>query len=69
MIRFNKGDLVTFRQEVSGRPNMIVKDIVKVAYRLPEEDAIYLLGIRCFWFSTTGAYFEQVFNTKDLIKL
>lgn len=71
---FIPGDVVTLRHDVPNKPIMIVKDketkMIKPAK--DSEDKIsksFFKGIRCFWFSTAGVLQEEVFNTKDLVKV
>ena len=56
---FMPGDLVTLKQDIPNKPTMLV---------VKKEDQT-LKGIRCRWFTKDGVLQEEVFNTKDLIKL
>jgi len=58
---FNPGDLVKFKHEEFCSPTMLVQGKVM-------QDNSFK-GIKCIWFSTDMKYNEQVFNTKDLVKL
>jgi hypothetical protein len=65
---FSPGDTVELKQNINNKPVMVVKSVDKAnaahtdtGYRAP-----VLLGITCFWFTTTGEYQLQRFNTKDL---
>ena len=63
---FMPGDLVTLKQDIPNKPTMLV--VKKETYIYKKEDQT-LKGIRCRWFTKDGAMQEEVFNTKDLIKL
>jgi uncharacterized protein YodC (DUF2158 family) len=67
MIYFIPGDEVTIKQGLPNKPLMVVKEAVKSKIKV--DDKVKLLGIICFWFTSDGAYQEERFNTKDLIKL
>lgn len=66
-IYYNPGDLVTIRQDLPNKPNMIV--VRKESSIFKEDGKNKLKGIRCRWFTTSGELQEAIFNTKDLIKL
>ena len=63
---FMPGDLVTIKQNLPNKPIMIV--VKKETYIYKKEDQS-LKGIRCRWFTTDGTLQEEIWNTKDLIKL
>lgn len=63
---FMPGDLVTLKQDIPNKPTMLV--VKKETYIYKKEDQT-LKGIRCRWFTKDGVLQEEVFNTKDLIKL
>ena len=63
---FMPGDLVTIKQNLPNKPVMIV--VKKETYIYKKEDQS-LKGIRCRWFTTDGTLQEEIWNTKDLIKL
>lgn len=72
-VYFNPGDVVQLKQNIPNKPTMIV---VKKETSLFKHDSVrvedkrpILKGIRCRWFTSTGELQENVFNTKDLIKL
>ena len=65
---FHGGDIVQLKQDIPNKPNMIVTGIPK-SRRTDKETPGILLGVRCFWFTTDSKYQEQLFNTKDLIKV
>lgn len=71
-IYFNPGDIVQLKQDIPNKPIMIVVKketcLFKHTNRVDDKKSI-LKGIRCRWFTTTGELQENVFNTKDLIKL
>ena len=68
-IYFNPGQIVQLKQDIPNKPSMIV---VKKETSLFKHDSRregkrpILIGIRCRWFTTTGAMQEAVFNTKDI---
>lgn len=72
-IYFNPGDLVQLRQDIPNKPVMIVVKketfLFKHDSKRLEDKRPVLKGIRCRWFTSTGELQENVFNTKDLIKL
>lgn len=72
-IYFNPGDLVQLRQDIPNKPVMIVvkkeTSLFKHDSKRLEDKRPVLKGIRCRWFTSTGELQENVFNTKDLIKL
>lgn len=71
-IYFNPGDIVQLKQEIPNKPTMIVvkKETSLFKHDRKEDDKRPVLkGIRCRWFTTTGELQENVFNTKDLVKL
>lgn len=68
-IYFNPGQIVCLKQDISNKPKMIVvkKETSLFKHDSKKEDKRpILIGIRCRWFTTTGAIQEAVFNTKDL---
>lgn len=71
-IYFNPGDIVQLKQDIPNKPIMIVvkKETFLFKHNRIEDDKKPILkGIRCRWFTSTGELQENVFNTKDLIKL
>lgn len=67
-IYFNPGDIVTLRQEIENKPEMIVVRKVTSLFKNDDSKDIFK-GIRCRWFTASGELQEAIFNTKDLIKL
>lgn len=71
-IYFNPGDVVQLKQDIPNKPIMIVvkkeTSLFKHDRKVDDKRPI-LKGIRCRWFTTSGELQENVFNTKDLIKL
>ena len=63
---FMPGDLVTIKQDLPNKPIMLV--VKKETFIYKKEDQS-LKGIRCRWFTTDGYLQEEIFNTKDLIKV
>ena len=55
-VYFNPGDMVSL--EGMRSPIMKVSDVIK--------EGNQLIGIECFWFTTTYVVQRCVFNTKDL---
>jgi hypothetical protein len=66
MIYFHGGDLVQLKKDLPNKPVMMVKD--KVTSRTTGKEAALFIGIKCFWFTTSGEYMIQIFNSKDLEK-
>ena len=71
MVFFKPGEIVQLKQEIDNKPQMIVDSIPKA--RMPREGEerkkSVLLGVKCYWFTSTGFYQEKTFNSKDLEKL
>ena len=66
-IFYRPGDIVTLRQNIPNKPKMIVIKKETFLFKNNMEDKKNgLKGIRCRWFTTTGAMQEAVFNTKDI---
>lgn len=72
-VYFNAGDVVQLKQDIPNKPTMIVvkkeTSLFKHDSKRLEDKRSILKGIRCRWFTSTGELQENVFNTKDLIKL
>lgn len=71
-VYFNPGDLVQLKQDLPNKPIMIVvkKETSLFKHNRKDDDKKPILkGIRCRWFTSTGELQENVFNTKDLVKL
>lgn len=71
-IYFNPGDVVQLKQDIPNKPIMIVvkKETSLFKHdRKADDKRPILKGIRCRWFTTSGELQENVFNTKDLIKV
>lgn len=72
-VYFNAGDIVQLKQDIPNKPTMIVvkkeTSLFKHDSKRLEDKRSILKGIRCRWFTSTGELQENVFNTKDLIKL
>lgn len=66
---FNAGDVVQLKQDIPNKPVMVVVRKETSLFRNKEDRRSILKGIRCRWFTTTGELQENIFNTKDLIKL
>ncbi len=68
-IFFNPGDIVEIKQNIPNKPKMIVVKKETSLFKHDtkrNENKPVLIGIRCRWFTTTGAIQEAVFNTKDI---
>ena len=68
-IFFNPGDIVEIKQNIPNKPQMIVVKKETSLFKHDtkrNENKPVLIGIRCRWFTTTGAIQEAVFNTKDI---
>lgn len=66
---FNAGDIVTLKQDIPNKPEMIVvkKETSLFKHDSKKEDKRpILIGIRCRWFTKDGIMQEAVFNTKDI---
>ena len=72
-VYFNPGDVVQLKQNIPNKPTMIVvkkeTSLFKHDNKRLEDKRPILKGIRCRWFTSTGELQENVFNTKDLIKI
>jgi uncharacterized protein YodC (DUF2158 family) len=66
-IFFIPGDVVTIKHDLNYKPTMLVKS--KETKTFKDTAGAYFVGIRCFWFTGDGLYQEQIFNTKDLVKV
>lgn len=64
---FIPGDVVTIKHDLPYKPVMLVKG--KETKTFKDAAGAYFVGIRCVWFTTEHVYQEQIFNTKDLIKV
>ena len=63
---FLPGDVVTLKQDIENKPEMIVVRKKTITFRKDEK---LLQGIICRWFTKNKELQEAVFSTKDLIKL
>lgn len=69
-IYFMPGDIVTLRQDLPNKPNMVV--VKKKTLTIKPKDGSkseFFQGILCMWFTTQGELQKEVFSTKDLIKI
>lgn len=62
------GDLVTLKQDLPNKPIMIVVKKKTMTIK-GDEPGKFLQGIICRWFTSDGHMEENLFSTKDLIKL
>lgn len=67
-VYFQAGDIVTLRQNIPNKPIMYVIKKETSMFKHQKKDNV-LKGIRCRWFTTNGEPQEEVFNTKDLLKI
>ncbi len=68
-VYFHAGDLVTLKQNIPNKPQMLVLRIPKarpVNSEGEKRPQAMLLGVTCCWFTKDGLYQEKTFNTKDL---
>lgn len=66
LVYFNPGNVVKVKH-LPDSPLMVVKQANK--FWDAASGSGKLLGIRCYWFSSTGTYHEEVFSSKDLSKI
>ena len=66
---FNAGDVVTLRQDISNKPQMVVVKKVTAIFKNETDKKSILKCIKCMWFTEAGALQEYIFNTKDLKKV
>lgn len=67
-VYFQPGDIVTLKQNIANKPEMIVVQKKTLTIKPKEGNASnFFQGIVCRWFTSTGELQEAVFNTKDLI--
>lgn len=60
---FAPGEVVELKQDIPMKPIMIVKTVDKAN---GPDGKSSLIGVTCFWFTTTFEYQSHRFNTKDL---
>lgn len=68
---YNPGDVVTVRHDIPNKPLMwVVEKSTRSLYNKEtnEKENIFL-GIKCRWFDNNGDLQEELFSTKDLIKV
>lgn len=73
-IFFHEGDVVELKQNIPNKPIMIVGTVIKSTRSNDSENVMsytkpVLLGVKCYWFTTSLEIQEKTFNTKDLVKL
>ena len=67
---FQAGDIVTLKQNIPNKPEMIIVQKKTLTIKPKEGDVSnFFKGFVCRWFTSTGELQEALFNTKDLIKL
>lgn len=64
MIFFATGNIVRINKKLPHCPLMMVKHVVK--FEDLKTNKKTFAGIKCFWFTETGLYQEQIFSSKDL---
>lgn len=67
-VYFMPGDRVTIKQDIPNKPIMLVVKKETSMFKQEKSDN-NLRGIRCRWFTSNSELQENIFNTKDLIKL
>lgn len=60
---YQPGDTVVVRQNVSNKPEMVVKSIDKMSR---VDSGPELIGVTCMWFNTLMEVQSARFSTKDL---
>ena len=68
-IYFVPGDLVTINKDLPNKPIMMVIRKETSMFKHQSNNKDVLKGIRCMWFTKNQEKQENIFNTKDLIKL
>lgn len=68
-VYFQPGDIVTLKQDIPNKPTMLVVKKETYIFKNRDENEPILKGIKCRWFTIDGQLQEDVFNTKDLIKI
>ena len=67
---FQAGDVVTIKQNIRTKPEMIIVQKKTLTIKPKDGDVSnFFKGFICRWFTSTGELQEALFNTKDLIKL
>lgn len=73
-IYFIPGELVIIKHELDNRPVMLVVEVVtskicNFGVAVKQDPKNHFKGIRCGWFDHNQVWQEQIFSTKDLIKV
>lgn len=70
-VYFNPGDVVTIRHDIDNTPKMwVIEKVVRsLLNKETNEKENLFLGIKCRWFDNNGDLQEELFSTKDLIKI
>ena len=63
---FAPGDVVTLKQDIGNKPDMVVKSVDRIS---DMHEKPRLLGITCQWFNTRHELQTARFSTKDLLRL
>lgn len=68
---FNPGDTVTIKHNIENKPEMFVveKVVRSMVNKETQEMENVFLGIKCRWFDKNQVMHEELFSTKDLLKL
>lgn len=66
---FLPGDVVTLRQDIKNKPEMLVVRKETKRILLNNVPNLVFQGLVCRWFTNQGELQEATFNTKDLLKL
>ena len=70
-VYFNPGDIVTIKHNIENKPKMfVVEKCTRSMYNKEtnEKENIFL-GIKCRWFDKNQSMHEELFSTKDLLKV
>lgn len=66
-VYFQPGDIVTLKQDIQNKPEMIVFKKSTLTIRSAEtSSSAFFKGMICRWFTKDGQLQEATFNTKDL---
>lgn len=66
---FLPGDTVTIRQDLPNKPTMLIVKKVTKTFATNTVKNDFFQGFLCRWFTTNGELQQEIWNTKDLIKL
>ncbi len=68
---FNPGDVCTIKHDIPNKPLMWVveKSTRTMLNKTTNEKENIFLGIKCRWFDVNQVMHEELFSTKDLLKV